>query len=102
MDKDKMAQQAKVLRDKKNARMVTLIKQLRPKVENGVVKYDRPQAQEVQQFASPSPIRTARTILPVQKTIQQQAQTQQKINPQKIVQTQTKGCSGCSRKLGNS
>lgn len=97
MDRQKMIRQAKILKDKKLARMAQLSKQLRPQVEAGVVKYAAPIAR---QFASPPPpIRTARTVVPkAQQTPQQQEQQQQSINPKKIVRQQ-KGCSGCSRKL---
>lgn len=102
MDRQKMMRQAKILRDKKLARIAKLSKQLRPQVEAGVVKYAAPvvkQIQEVQKFAAPPPpIRTARTvILPAQQTQQQQDMHQQSVNPKKLVRRQ-KGCSGCRRK----
>ncbi len=101
MDREKMIRQAKILKDKKLARMAQLSKQLRPQVEAGVVKYAAPIAKQIaRQFASPPPpIRTARTVVPkAQQTPQQQEQQQQSINPKKIVRQQ-KGCSGCRRKL---
>lgn len=104
MDRQKMILQAKVLRDKKIARMAKIGKQLRPQVEAGVVKYPTPvvkQIQEVRQFAAPPlPVRVARTVVPqVQKTQQQQDMLQQNVNPKKIIRKQ-KGCSGCRRKIG--
>jgi len=100
MNRKKMIQQAKVLRDKKHARMATVAKQLRPKVEGGVVKYDKPQPQETRQFAAPPPpTRAPRPVLPKEKSEQTQQTQQQKINPQTVVR-RSKGCSGCRRKLG--
>lgn len=102
MDRKKMMQQAKVLRDKKYARMKIVAKQLRPKVENGVVKYDKPQSQEVRKFAAPPlPVKSARPVLPAQhKSEQSQQAQQQKINPQTVTR-RSKGCSGCRRKSGS-
>ncbi|MHA2279509.1 MAG: hypothetical protein ACXAC5_01270 [Promethearchaeota archaeon] len=79
--------------------MAKIAKQLRPKVEGGVVKYDTPQQR---QFAPPPPpVRPARSIMPQTSSSQQQQAQQQKINPQKIVR-RSKGCSGCRRKIGKS
>lgn len=102
MDRQKMMRQAKILKDKKLARIAKLSKQLRPQVEAGVVKYAAPvvkQIQEVQKFAAPPPpIRTARMVVPpTQQTQQQQDMRQQSVNPKKLVRKQ-KGCSGCRRK----
>lgn len=97
-----MIRQAKVLKDKKLARIAKLGKQLRPRVEAGVVKYTAPvvkQIQEVRKFAAPPPpIRAVRTVVPkAQQTQQQQDMRQQNVNPKKVVRKQ-KGCSGCTRK----
>lgn len=93
--------QAKILRDKKLARMAKVAKELRPTVQQGVVKYEAPvvkRIKEVRQFAAPPPpIRTARTVVP--KATPQPETQQQNINPQKVVRRQ-KGCSGCRRKIG--
>ncbi len=102
MDRQKMMRQAKVLKDKKLARIAKLTKQLRPQVEAGVVKYSAPvvkQMQEVHQFAAPPPpVRATRTVVPkTQMTEQQQDMRQQNVNPKKVVRKQ-KGCSGCRRK----
>ena len=104
MDRQKMMRQAKILRDKKLARMARLGKQLRPQVEAGVVKYAAPvvkQIQEVRQFASPPPpVRTARMVVPkAQQSPKQQEMTQQQVNPKKVIRKQ-KGCSGCRRNIG--
>lgn len=105
MDRQKMMRQAKILKDKKLARMAQLGKQLRPQVESGVVKHEAPvvrKTQEVRKFsAPPSPVRTARTVIPkVERSQQQQDMRQQNMNPKKIVRKQ-KGCSGCRRKRVN-
>lgn len=97
-----MIRQAKILKDKKLARMARLGKQLRPQVEAGVVKYVTPvveQIKKVQKFAAPpSPVRAARAVVPeAQRTPQQQVTQQQNVNPKKVVRKQ-KGCSGCRRK----
>ena len=101
MDRQKMMRQAKILKDKKLARIAKLSKQLRPQVKAGVVKYAAPvvkQIQDVRQFAAPPPpIRTDRVVLPTQQTQQQQDMQQQNVNPKKVVRRQ-KGCSGCRRK----
>ena len=102
MDRQKMIRQAKVLKDKKLARMARLGKQLRPQVEAGVVKYVTPvieQAKEVKKFAAPpAPVRAVRAVVPeAQRTPQQRATQQQNVNPKKVVRKQ-KGCSGCRRK----
>ncbi len=102
MDRQKMMRQAKVLRDKKLARMARLGKQLRPQVEAGVVKHVTPvieQSKEVKKFAAPpTPVRAVRAVVPKsQQTPQQQEMRQQNVNPKKIVRKQ-KGCSGCRRK----
>ncbi len=103
MDKKKMSQQAKVLRNKKLARMIAVAKAIRPKVQDGVVKYDTTIAQkakELRTFASPPTPRTVREVGPrTQPTERQQVQTQQKINPHQVVQKK-KGCPGCRRKMG--
>lgn len=104
MDREKMIKQAKILREKKFNRMVAVAKQLRPKVQDGVVVYDTPiakKATDVRSYAAPPVTATrSRKVLPKAKvpTEQQQIQTQQKINPHKIVKR--KGCSGCRRKIG--
>ena len=81
--------------------MVKLGKQLKPKIEKGVVKYDLPvprSTKNVRQFAAPPPpTRTARVVIP-KPNIQRQEAQQQKINPRKV--TNTKGCSGCKRNIG--
>ena len=101
MDRQKLIQQSKILKDKKLARIIALSKQLRPQVKEGVVKYPAPvvkQIQDVRQFAAPPPpIRVARTVIPKAQTQQQQDMRQQNMNPKKIVRKQ-KGCSGCRRK----
>lgn len=76
--------------------MAKIAKQLRPKVEDGVVKYDIPQKKF---SAPPLSVRPARSIMPQSTSPQQQQQTQQKINPKKIVR-RDQGCSGCRRKIG--
>lgn len=103
MDRQKMIRQAKVLKDKKLARMAKLGKQLRPQVEAGVVKYSSPvveQIPEVRKFsAPPPPVRVARTVVPKAfQTEQQQEMRQQNVNPKKVVRRR-KGCSGCRRKI---
>lgn len=102
MDRKKMRQQAKVLRDKKLARIAVVAKIIRPRVQDGVVKYDTTIAQKAKELRSvptASP-RTVRTVGPrSQPTEQQQAQTQQRINPHQVI-SKKKGCSGCRRKLG--
>ncbi len=102
MDRDKLARQAKILREKKMARVASVAKQLRPTIKDGVVKYDNPTVvkPETRQFAAPpAPVRT---VLPetrkqdVPQEIQQQKmeKIQQQINPK----TQTKkGCGSCRR-----
>lgn len=94
--------QAKVLRDKKLARMAKIAKTIRPTVSRGVVKYNAPvvkKIKEVQQFAAPPPpIRTARTMAPKGQQVSSETQ-QQRVSPQKVVRRQ-KGCSGCRRKIG--
>lgn len=82
--------------------MATVAKKLRPKVEQGVVKHDRPvRSQEIRQFSAPPvPVKSARSVSPpVPLTQQQQDAQQQKIDPQKVVRRR-KGCSGCRRKIG--
>ena len=101
MDREQMMKQAKILRDKKLARMAALANQLRsqsrpktepPKVKDGVVQFNqiRPQTQ---QFIAPPP---ARVVLPKQMQTQSVQPAPQKITPQKVQQ----GCSGCRRNLG--
>jgi len=103
MDKKKMSKQAKVLRDKKLARIAAVAKAIRPKVKDGVVKYDTAVAQkagELRKVASPPTPRTVREVGPRSKpTEQQQIQTQQKINPHQVIRKK-KGCSGCRRQIG--
>ncbi len=104
MDKKKMSQQAKILRDKKIARMNAVAKSIRPKVKDGVVKYDTTIAQKAKQirtFATPPAPRTVHQVGPrsQQPSEQQQIQTQQKINPRQVTRKK-KGCSGCKRKIG--
>ena len=104
MNKRKMSQQAKILRDKKIARMVAVAKAIRPRVKDGVVKYDTAIAQKAKQvrtFATPPAPRTVQQVGPKsqQPSDQQQIQTQQKINPRQVVRRK-KGCSGCRRKIG--
>jgi len=98
MDRKKLMQQAKILRNKKHAQMAKVANQLRPKVENGVVKYEMPQARQIRQLAPPAP-KIARPVAPQAQgpTPQQQQDQQQKLNPQKVVR-RSKGCSGCRRK----
>ncbi len=103
MDREKMKRQAKILKDKKLARIAKLSKQLRPQVKGGVVKYSAPiakQIQKIQRFAAPPPplTRAAQSVLPASQTQHQEQMKQQNINPKKIVHKQ-KGCSGCRRKI---
>lgn len=102
MDRQKMIQQAKILRDKKLARMAQLGKQLQPQVEAGVVKYAVPVVEknkDVRQFSAPPLlVRSARTVVPnSQQTQQQQDMRPQNVNSNKVVR-KSSGCSGCSRK----
>lgn len=101
MNREKLMQQAKILRDKKFARMARLGKQLRPEVEAGVVKYKAPTPplQRARQFAAPPPpTRSARTVVPQAKLTEQQTEMrQQQVTPTKVIRKQ-KGCSGCRRK----
>lgn len=103
VNREKMARQAKVLRDKKLARMAKLGKKLRPKVESGVVKYNSPVPEEVRKLrqfsAPPTPARTARTVVPQSQQTDRTDMQQQKVNPVKIAR-RPKGCSGCRRKSG--
>lgn len=101
MDRDKMMKQAKILRDKKTARMATLAKELRPRVENGIVTYDHPvprSSEQVRAFSAP-PAKPARSVSKQTQTTATQVQPQQ-VNSHKVVRQQTKGCSGCKRKIG--
>ena len=104
MDREKMRQQAKVLREKKLARIAQVAKQLRPHVEKGVVKYNEPSSykpKEVRSFVIPPSPQRIRSVMPMaQQSPQQQEMQQQQINPQKIVRRQPGGCSGCKRKIG--
>lgn len=105
VNKEKMRHQAKLLREKKLARMAKVAKRLRPRVEKGVVKYDLPvpnKPKEIRNFAVPPPAkRIVRQVVPKsQQTDQQQDTKQQQINPQKIVRRRNRGCSGCRRKIG--
>lgn len=105
VNREKMRRQARLLREKKLARMAKVAKRLRPLVEKGVVKYDMPvprKPKEIRTFASPPPAkRVIRQVVPqAQQTEQQQETRQQQINPTKIVRKRSKGCSGCRRKIG--
>lgn len=92
-----MVQQAKVLKDKKYAQMAKVANQLRPKVQDGVVKYENPQPR-TRQLAPPAP-KIVRAVAPKAQTptAQQQQDQQQQLNPQTITR-RSKGCSGCRRK----
>lgn len=99
-----MMQQVKILREKKLARMVAVARSIRPKVQDGVVKYDTAIAQkakELRTMARPPSPRTVQEVGPrPQPNAQQQIQTQQKINPHQVIRQQKKGCSGCRRQIG--
>lgn len=97
-----MIRQAKILRDKKLARMAKVARQIRPRVNNGIVQYDSPtldQPKDVKKFSAPPAATTARKVIPSSQTIPQQEQAKQSANPKKLVRKQ-QGCSGCKRRIG--
>lgn len=103
MDREKMRKQAKILKDKKLARIAQLGKQLRPQVESGVVKHQVPvkQVKKVQQFTAPpapAPVSPQRMVIPKSQQTHRQDMQQQSVNSKKVVRRQ-KGCSGCGRKI---
>ena len=95
MDKNKLMQQARILRQKKLTRMAQTAKQSRPTVESGVVKYNSPVPMKPTEIRTLSAIppanKVARSILP-----QQQSVSPQTIQPQKVIH-KTRGCAGCRR-----
>lgn len=75
--------------------MAKVAKQLRPKVEGGVVKHETPQPRQAQPLAPPAPVKIARAVGPKTQAAPPQQQTQ--LNPQTVTR-RNKGCSGCRRK----
>lgn len=99
MDRDKIKKQAKILRDKKMARIAKVAQDLRPKIESGVVKYNRPRPAEMKQFiVPPVPVRVSRSVSPPTPPSPQKLEIkQQQIDPTKVTQVK-RGCASCRRK----
>ena len=93
MNREKLIQQARVLRKKKLQR----IAKARPTVNNGIVQYNTPIPQKSTMSPIPPPNQITRSLIPKQ----QNPPTQQIVQPQTI-KRRVKGCAGCRRTIKKS
>ena len=112
MDKDKMMQQAKIIQQKKIARIRQLSKSLRPTIQNKVVKFDQPVNLNPNKTGQSMPVNppppqilkqnTGTNLFANQSSSQQQQKPQPKPQnpPQPVKKEVRKGCGSCKRKLG--